>query len=332
MSFLVAEATVRLKKNHKLLCISDLINWDKITLLLGKMNRSGMGPIPYKPIMMMKALILQQWHSLSDPELEEALRVRLDFMIFTGFEGEVPDETTLCRFRAKLIELNLLNVIFKQLNFDLEKNGLKINPSRGAVIDATIISSAGRPQKQMDTMVVDREEPVILECCNPQRSSDKDARWLRKGNKSYFGYKGFVITDSEKGYIERVHVTSANVSEIKELKNVIEGLEMSCLYGDKGYASQENRQHLKSLNIEDGIMHKASKSKMLTEEERRKNQSISKKRFVVERCFGTLKRQFKFVRASYWTRTKVEGQMILKAIAYNLLKAFHCTKNMERYA
>ena len=332
MSFLVAEASVRLKKNHKLLRISDLISWGKIALLLGKMNRSGMGPCPYEPVMMMKALILQQWHSLSDPELEEALRVRLDFMVFTGFEGEVPDETTLCRFRGKLIELNLLETIFKEINLDLEKQGLKVNPSKGAVVDATIISSAGRPQKQMDAVVIDREEPVTVECHNLQLSSDADARWLKKGDKSYFGYKGFIITDSDKGFIEHVHVTSANVSETRELKAVIEGLQMNCLYGDKGYASLENREHLKNLNIEDGIMHRAFRNKPLTEDEKAKNHAISKKRFVVERCFGTLKRQFKFVRASYYTKAKVQAQMILKAISYNLLKAFHCKKYMARYA
>jgi IS5 family transposase len=330
MSFLALEASTRLKKNHRLLSISSLINWSQIALILGNVGRSGMGPGCYEPVMMVKALILQQWHSLSDPELEEALRVRLDFMLFTGFEGEVPDETTLCRFRGKLIELNLLEVIFKKINSDLEQQGLKINPSQGAVVDATIISSAARPEKQMDCEIVDRQEPVHVECHNPQLSCDEDARWLKKGNKSYFGYKGFIITDSEEGFIDHVHVTSANVSEMKELKAVMKGLEMSELYADKGYACNENREHLKSLNIGDGIMHKAARNRELTTEEKEKNKAISKKRFVVERCFGTLKRQFKFVRASYYTRIKVEGQMLLKAIVFNLLKAFHCKQNQMR--
>jgi IS5 family transposase len=324
MSFLTIEAKYRLKKDHKLLMIKELIDWDQIALIAGKMGRSGMGPTAYEPLMMIKALILQQWHSLSDPELEEALRVRIDFMLFTGFEGEIPDETTLCRFRGKLIELNLLEAIFKQINKDLENRGLKVNPSKGAVVDATIISSAGRPQKQMDGVVIDRQEPVVVKCQNPQYSSDNDARWLKKGNKSYFGYKGFVVTDSEQGFIEHVHVTPANVSETRELKSVIKGLETNCLYGDKGYASADNRELLKNLQIEDGIMCKAARNRPLTEADKEKNRSISKRRFIVERCFGTLKRQFKFVRASYCSTLKVQGQMILKAIAFNLLKAFHC--------
>ena len=331
MSFLIYEATMRLKKDHKLLMILDLINWDRIGLLLGKMNRSGMGPCPYEPVMMVKALILGQWHSLSDPDLEEALRVRLDFMIFTGFEGEVPDETTLCRFRGRLIDLGLLEAVFIQVNKDLQQKGLKINPSKGAVVDATIISSAGRAQTQLEGIVVDREEPVTVECQNPRRSFDNEARWLKKGEKTYFGYKGFVVTDSEHGFVEHVHVTSANVSEVRELHRVIEGIEMKCLYADKGYASADNREMLKRLGVEDGIMHKAVRNRALTDEEKIHNRAISKRRFVVERCFGTLKRQFKFTRASYCSRLKVEGQIILKAIAYNLLKAFHLEKCRVKY-
>jgi len=139
------------------------------------------------------------------------------------------------------------------------------------------------------------------------------------------------VTDSEHGFIEQVHVTSANISEVKELPRVIEGIEMKCLYADKGYASADNREMLKRLGVEDGIMHKAVRNRALTDEEKIHNRAISKRRFVVERCFGTLKRQFKFTRASYCSRLKGEGQMILKAIAYNLLKAFYLGKYQVKY-
>ncbi len=58
---------------------------------------------------MFKGILLGQWHNLSDPGLEESLRVRLDFMTFTGFDmgNRIPDETTICRFRNKLITLKL---------------------------------------------------------------------------------------------------------------------------------------------------------------------------------------------------------------------------------
>ena len=52
-------------------------------------------------------MILQAWHGLSDPKMEEALKVRMDFIWFTGFDiaGSVPDETSICRFRSRLIKV-----------------------------------------------------------------------------------------------------------------------------------------------------------------------------------------------------------------------------------
>ena len=67
-------------------------------------NRMG-GQEVIDPLVMFKAVLLGQWHNLSDSKLEEALRVRIDFMHFCGmdFSDDAPDETTLCRFRNRLI-------------------------------------------------------------------------------------------------------------------------------------------------------------------------------------------------------------------------------------
>jgi IS5 family transposase len=84
------------------------------------MGRSGYGPQGYHPLSLFKALILQVWHSLSDPGLEEALRVRLDFMAFTGFESDIPDETTFCRFRGLLNEQGLWQKLLDEVNRQLQ--------------------------------------------------------------------------------------------------------------------------------------------------------------------------------------------------------------------
>ncbi len=43
---------------------------------------------PFDSLVMFKAILLGQWHSLSDPKLEEALHVRIDFMQFLWFDDE----------------------------------------------------------------------------------------------------------------------------------------------------------------------------------------------------------------------------------------------------
>jgi IS5 family transposase len=110
MSFLRLEATSRLGKENKLIKLDKIINWEKIGkklkgLYAYEINGEG-GQEPYDSLKMFKAILLGQWYTLSDPALEESLKVRLDFLMFTGLEGEVPDETTLCGLWKKLIETN----------------------------------------------------------------------------------------------------------------------------------------------------------------------------------------------------------------------------------
>lgn len=323
MSFLVYEAAQRLEKNS-LVKLSRVIDWQKLGAKLGKLGRSGYGPKGYNPTQLLKALVLQAWHNLSDEGLEEALRVRLDFMAITGFI-DVPDHTTFCRFRNLLTQLKLWDGLLREVNRQLEQAGLKVKESQGAILDATIIESAARPRRELEAIAVDREEEAVDYNVNETESlsKDPDATWLKKGKKSYFGYKGFAIVDQEDGYIDQVHVTPAHISEMTEFKTVIKDRKDKRMYGDKGYASRSNKESLRDKGIKNGLMEKAKKNKPLTHWQKKFNHLISKIRYRVEQSFGTLKRRFHFARASYFTTAKVHGQMTLKAMAFNLLKGLN---------
>jgi transposase, IS5 family len=323
MSFFMLGADKKLKKDNKLVKLNLLIDWTKVKKHLKRIHKNDInpkgGPKAYDNLKMFKAILLGQWHTLSDAELEEALCVRIDFMLFTGFEldDDIPDATTLCRYRNILIHQGLDKKLFKEINSQLEQLGLKLKEAKGAVVDATIIESAARPRKTLN-IENDREEsgePLAIE-----ESKDPDAKWLKKGNKSYFGYKGFIVTDTEDGFIQTVHTESANEAEINKLEKLIPDISAERLYADKGYTSQNNRKLIQG-KFKSGIMYKAQKNKPLTERQKLANKLISKKRFIVEQGFGILKRIFSFTRASYMTKAKVNAQFTLKAICFNLLKA-----------
>ena len=55
----------------------------------------------YPPLTMFKIVLLQQWHGLSDPGAEEAVRDRLSFRRFCGLplDMETPDHASIWRFR-----------------------------------------------------------------------------------------------------------------------------------------------------------------------------------------------------------------------------------------
>lgn len=69
-------------------------------------------------------------------------------MAFTGFKmgDKIPDETTICRFRNRLIELKLDKTVMRLVNQERSKLGIEIEKAHGAIIDATVVTSSARPR------------------------------------------------------------------------------------------------------------------------------------------------------------------------------------------
>jgi transposase, IS5 family len=111
------------------------------------------------------------------------------------------------------------------------------------------------------------------------------------------------------------------VYEAHRLETMLEDINCKQLLADKAYDTAANRELLKANKINNRILKKAVRNKPLTKRQKRRNILISKTRYKVERCFGTMKRKFNFARASYFSTVKVNAQALLKAICFNALKA-----------
>ena len=327
MSFFQLGAEERLKDNQ-LVALNQLIDWRPVDALLSRIHKRdwtrGGGPNPYPPVQMFKALLLANWHQLSDQGLVDSLRVRLDFMLFTGFDlgAPLPDESTVGRFRNRLSDLGLDRSLFEEVNRQLEGHGLQIKQAEMAIVDATVIESANRPRRCIEVADDRNESDEDQPHARIIESADPDARWLKKGSRYHFGYKGFVTVEGKHGFIRGLHVTPANRSEVKELETAVRNAgNLKGLYSDKGYASKANRRWLAEQGIVDGIMYSGHASRPLEPIEKQANRLISRVRWKVEQCFGTLKRRFGFSRARYRTTERVESELYWKAICFNLLKA-----------
>lgn len=317
------ESRRRVGEDNVLRKIDALVDWGRISgLLKGGLKRSGLGPQGYDPGVLFRCLLLGQWHGLSDPKLEESLRVRLDFMLFARLDlhAPVPDETTHCRFRNALVRAGVFDALLAELCRQLEGHGLKVKQAEAAIIDATLIESAARPRSHIEAPAEDRSEPAPpLDDPAVSFSADDGARWVKKGRKSTLGYKGFARCD-EEGFIDKVHVTPANAGESPEFGTMTEGASAQRVLADKAYASRANRDRLRGKH-RDGIMRRAVRGRPLRASEKRFNRLISKRRFRVEQTFGTMKRLFGLHRARYFGVAKTHAQMVMAAISQNLLKA-----------
>lgn len=321
MDLFLREAADRIGSDDVLAKIDALMDWRSFSPILTRgLGRSGEGPAGYDPLVLFKCLLIGQWHGLSDPKLERALKVRLDFMIFCGIDlhAPVPDETTHCRFRNALVRGGVYDDLLAEVCRQIEAHGLKLKEAEAAIIDATLVESAARPRTYIQAPL-DRGEDDAPDAPDVHFSADRQARWVKKGAKSTLGYKAFARTD-EEGFVDKVHTTPANRAESPEFGHMIEGSNAQRVLADKAYASKANRAALSGRH-RDGIMRKAVRNRPLRASEKRFNKLISKRRFRVEQCFGTMKRLFGLHRARYFGLARTHAQLAMAAIGQNLLKA-----------
>ena len=117
-------------------------DWSAFEDLLSPIHGSAMGAPGYPPLTMFKIVLLQQWHGLSDPGAEEAVRDRLSFRRFCGLplDMETPDHASIWQFRQTIDKLGLSVGLLAEVNRQLDARGFVIK--RGALVDATIIAGA----------------------------------------------------------------------------------------------------------------------------------------------------------------------------------------------
>ena len=76
----------------KLSEIESFIDWEPFRPIIDEMynNHTELGGKPNKnAIVMLKIIVLQQWHGLSDPELEKQATDRISFRKFLGIPNSI---------------------------------------------------------------------------------------------------------------------------------------------------------------------------------------------------------------------------------------------------
>lgn len=127
-----------------LMKLADSIQWPEVERHMqadywrAAFRKGGRTPYDYRA--MFRALLLARWHGLPFPALEHALRVRLDFLLFCGFNGnaKLPEASTLSRFRSRLAEGGTLAAMFDEVDRQLGAQGVAVSAVRGALLDVGV--------------------------------------------------------------------------------------------------------------------------------------------------------------------------------------------------
>jgi IS5 family transposase len=301
MGFGDLEARGRLPESHFLRKVDGQIDWRPFERLMAPLYHPTQGRPSHPPLVMFKALLLQQWYGLSDPGLEEAICDRLSFQRFLGLSlaDPVPDETRICRFRNMLAQAGLGERLFALLDEQLQGKGLIVR--RGSLIDATLIKAQTHPTPKGE----------------PNR--DPDADWTRRGKDGHFGYKVHLAVDQGSDLIRRLALTPASAAESHLFEEMVMGDE-AAVFADGAYAKDARKAALRSRGMFCGIINRPWRYRPISEKQKRRNKFFSRVRRAVERVIGTMKRHYGMERCRYLGRLRNHNHFWLKGMCYNLKK------------
>jgi IS5 family transposase len=252
---------------------------------------------------LLRVMILQHLYGLSDPQAEEQIKDRLSFQKFVQLDAHetVPDETTICRFRQRLIKCRLHKELLGLLNVQLEARGYLVK--RVTLVDATLVeSSRKRPDAQ---------------AAREGRAPDADASYTRKYHQSFYGYKAHVSSDGEHQLIRAAVISTASQYD-GEVFMRIAPADTGIIYADKAYDTKINQAWLRAHGIRNGILKKEAHHIQLTVADREKNHQKSLVRRQIERIFAHLKQWQHYRRVRYLGLARNQLELTLKAVAYNL--------------
>jgi len=173
--------------------------------------KTGRPPFPMET--MLRIHFMQQWFTLSDPAMEEALH---DVPLFREFAGlgwdkRLPDESTILRFRHLLEKHKLAEQILATINELLRDKGLLLKA--GTVVDATLIAAPSSTKNQSgerdpemhqakkgNQWRVSRTQAADLWCCTEDGSRPPEAGLQEQASNHplLLRSKGAVVSERAK--------------------------------------------------------------------------------------------------------------------------------------
>jgi IS5 family transposase len=271
---------------------------------------SSKGGRPAYPLAtMLRIHLMQQWYSLSDPAMEDALIEVPTMRRFAGIDlvsERIPDETTILAFRHLLEKHNLGEQIFQVVRTHLKDRGMAMK--QGTIIDATLIAAPSSTK-------------------NKAGERDPEMHQTKKGNQWYYGMKVHIGVDKDSGLIHSVETTAANVHDLTPAAELLHGDE-EVVYADAGYQGIEKRPEMEGKSTTFRIAMRPGKRRALpdTAEGRLDNLVETAKAHIRakgEHPFRVIKQQFGFQKTRLRGMEKNRCKVNVLAALTNLFLARH---------
>jgi len=294
------KAPLRTRRRQFLEEMERVVPWEELVALIAPHAPAGSGPKggrpPFALHTMLRIHFLQQWYSLSDPAMQEALHdipLYRDFCQLDATQTRLPDESTILKFRHLLERHNLAERIFAHVSAKLTERGLMLK--EGTAVDATLIAAPSSTK-------------------NKDKARDPEMHQTQKGSQWYFGMKAHIGVDADSGLVHTVTGTAANAHDITQAHALVHGEEQD-IFADAGYQGVEKRQEAQDIKATWHVAMRHGKRKALDKDTplgkliEQLEKTKASIRAKVEHPFRVLKRQFGYIKVRYRGLRKNTAQL-----------------------
>ncbi|TAH01185.1 MAG: IS5 family transposase [Sphingobacteriales bacterium] len=297
--------------------------------LINSTKKNNAGAKPYDVVLMFKILILQRYYGLGDKQVEYQILDRMSFKNFLGLEtgDKIPDEKTVWAFREQLTKFGLIEVIFNEFKSFLEEKEMILN--QGQMIDASFTVAPRQRNTREENLKIKNGEGADLWNDKPHKKRHKDieARWTKKNNETYYGYKNHAKVDTKSKFINTFSVTSASVHDSKATDNLLNDSDLGQeLYADSAYTGENQETIIAKHKMINKVHEKGYKNNPLTETQKKSNTEKSKTRARVEHVFGFMEQSMNGLKLKSIGIVRATGIIGLINLTYNLFRYEQITR------
>jgi IS5 family transposase len=301
------------------------INWEmfrgKLRRCFAKEPQGPGGRPPFDYVLMFKVLVLQRLYNLSDAQMQFQLLDRLSFQRFLGLglHSAVPDQKTIWAFREKLTEGGVIEKLFARFQEYLDEKGIIAN--RGSIIDATFVEVPRQRNSREENEEIHGGQSPSGWSEDKERQKDTDARWTKKGEQTYFGYKDHVKVDKVSKVITSCEVTDASVHDSQVLPKLVDKRdEHHEVFADSAYEGKKIEGVLEKRRARNRIHEKGHRNHPLTEKQKANNRKKSTIRARIEHVFAFMTNTMKGLRIRMVGIERARANIGMINLVYNIAR------------
>jgi len=178
---------------------------------------------------------------------------------------DVPDSKTVWVFASKLSEL-----------------GLIVN--EGKIVDASFVEAPRQrnSREENEKIKYGQGDQLWQDTTSKKSQKDIDARWTKKNNVNFYGYKNHCKVDGGSKLIETYAVTDASVHDSQALPSLLNKEQDSgqSLHADSAYHGQD--EVIDQVEMKDQVHEKGFRNNPLSEAQKASNKEKSSTRARVD--------------------------------------------------